>query len=343
MRVYRKIKKCGDIVSVYDYEKGFQVGYKKTDGLIKEIDPVTNKPIYYEIDIDTGELIQKKIGRQNQGSVSYEDEKKIRMRNFFKAKNKIKDLINANAYSWTDDKGRTIRPKFLTLTFKDNVIDLEQANKEYKNFIKRLNYYIKTRIDSNYIGVQYVTVIEFQKRGAIHYHSLLFNMPYIKWNAILDTWGLGGAYIEGFKAKDGKVVKMDYNNQKQCFMANNSEIHNVGAYITKTMEYMAKSLDDDRLKGQKCYLPSRKLKKPIVLNDTPKNEKQIEHLELVLSDETLVFSNTYINDHIGICHYREYNTKFKRISRRGWLEKLKDKIIKRDWGTENSCSHNSEN
>ena len=30
--------------------------------------------------------------------------------------------------------------KFVTLTFKDNVTDLDKANYEFRQFIKRLNY-----------------------------------------------------------------------------------------------------------------------------------------------------------------------------------------------------------
>lgn len=334
MRVYKKYKKCGDIVAVHQYEKGFLLGYKKTVGLAMEYDEETKKKKYYKIDKKTGELTEVKVGRQNVAR-SEEEQKRIRKRNLFKAKNTIKDLINTNAYAYIDNKKNTIRPKFLTLTFKDNITDLKVANTEFKNFIKRLNYYIKKNIDKDFIGVQYVTVVEFQERGAVHYHSLMFNLPWIKWNVILDKWGLGGAYIEGFKSKDNKVVKIDYDNEKKCFKANGSSIHNVGAYITKTMEYMSKSLDDDRLKGQKCYFSSRRLKKPIVVNDIAKNKNQIEQLVATLSERNLVFSNTYFNDHIGMCHYQEYNTKFTGISSRTVMEDFTDMCVREAWGTDN--------
>lgn len=340
MRVYKKFKKCGDIVSTQEYEKGFQTGYSSTYGLYKEVQEDGSMK-YYEI-AEGGEMIERKIGRQNQCNTNEEQQENNRYKVMIRAKNNIKDIINSNAYSWSDKSHRSVRPKFLTLTFKDNIKDLKIANMEYKKFIKRLNYYIKTEIDSNYIGVQYVSVVEFQKRGAVHYHVLLFNMPFIKWDVILEKWGLGGAYIEGFRDKSNKEVSLIYDEEKDCFMSDKTEIHNIGAYITKTMEYMAKSFDDCRLKGEKCYFTSRNLKKPLVLNDIPKNKKQIEQLASALSEKNLVFSNAYINEYIGMCQYNEYNIKFNRTFDRSYLNEVQDRIIKKNWCTKKSDSYVSE-
>jgi hypothetical protein len=338
LRVYKKYKKCGDIVSTQEYEKGFLMGYSSTYGLYKEVQE-DGSIKYYEV-TEEGEMLERKIGRQNQADAEQQEQNRYKV--MIRAKNLIKDLINSNAYSWSDKSHRTVRPKFLTLTFKDNIKDLKTANMEYKKFIKRLNYYIKTEIDNNYIGVQYVAVVEFQKRGAVHYHVLLFNMPFIKWNVILEKWGLGGAYIEGFRDKSNKEVSLVYDEEKDCFMADKSEVHNIGAYITKTMEYMAKSFDDDRLRGEKCYFTSRNLKKPVLLNDIPKNKKQIEQLVPALSDECLVFSNAYINEYIGMCQYNEYNIKFDRQYDRNILNEMRDNIIKKHWCTSKSASHYNE-
>lgn len=331
MRVYSKFKISGDIVVHQQYEKGYCVGYSSVSGLIKEIDE-EGRNRYYYIDEFTGEKVEKLIGRQNAGNKTDEEQRQIRARNFIKAKNNIKDIVNANAYAWVDSNGRTYRPKFLTLTHKDNVTDLQEGNKNFTNFIKRLNRYIKKEIDNSYIGVQYVAVVEFQQRGSIHYHVLLFNMPYIEWSVILEKWGLGGAYIEGFKDKEGNIVKMEYNEEKQCFMANKSEVHNVGAYITKTMNYMEKALDDDRLIGKKSYFSSKNLKKPVVLHNIRKNEREIAALEKQLSPENLVFHNLYENEHTGLCSYKEYNIKFKGISTMNSM----DDAVKEYWGRRRS-------
>lgn len=319
-RVFKRYRISGDIVSKYEYEKGFLIGCDPTRGLLKEVDE-NGKNKYFRIDEDTGEYLQVLIGRQREGTVSEDISRQLRFKNYIKAKNKIKDIVNTNAYSWRDKKGKIIRPKFLTLTFEDNISDIKKANHEFKNFILRLNRYIKKHIDKNFAGVQYVAVPEIQQERADkynvevwHYHILFFNMPWIEWRVILDTWGLGGAYIEGFKSKDGEIVNMTYDDEKQCFMANKSEVKNIGAYITKTMNYMEKNMDSDKLKGEKCYLPSGKLLKSVVINCTKETVKETITLEKSLPRENVSFANAYQNEHTGICLYTEYNTKFKGIS-----------------------------
>ncbi|MGL5637661.1 MAG: rolling circle replication-associated protein, partial [Bacteroidales bacterium] len=276
---------------------------------------------YFRVDQETGEYIQVLIGRQREGMVSEEISKSIRQKTYTKNKNKVKDIVNSNAYAWKDKRGKVIRPKFLTLTFKDDMTDIKAANKQFTNFIKRLNRYIIKHIDKDFIGVQYVAVPEIQESRAQkhnvevwHYHILMFNMPYIEWKDIMDTWGLGGAYIEGFKSKDGEIVNMTYDDKKQCFMANKSEVKNIGAYITKTMNYMEKNMGSDKLKGEKCYFPSGKLLKSVIINCTKETIKETMTLEKSLPRKNVSFMNAYQNEHVGICLYTEYNTKFTGIS-----------------------------
>lgn len=117
--------------------------------------------------------------------------------------------------------------KFLTLTFAENITDLDYARYEFDKFIKR----VKTR----YATFQYIVVVEFQKRGSVHFH-LLCNLPYIKVNKFASVWKHG--FI--------KINKLD-------------NVDNVGAYITK---YMTKDNIDERLVGRKCYSMSKGLNEP---------------------------------------------------------------------------------
>ena len=61
--------------------------------------------------------------------------------------------------------------KFLTLTFAENKIDIQECNVLFKAFIRKL----KNKYNKN---LKYLAVIEFQKRGAVHYHVLL-TIPYV--------------------------------------------------------------------------------------------------------------------------------------------------------------------
>ena len=46
-----------------------------------------------------------------------------------------------------------------------------------------------------------------------------------------------------------KLVKLKYDKKTKCFKTDGKSIKNIGAYITKTMSYMVKHVDDERLKG----------------------------------------------------------------------------------------------
>jgi len=56
-------------------------------------------------------------------------------------------------------------PIFATYTFKENVTNINVANKHFRNYIKRLNLYLKFK-------VQYLTVVEFQ--SAVRFITIRF-------------------------------------------------------------------------------------------------------------------------------------------------------------------------
>lgn len=186
-----------------------------------------------------------------------------------KASQTLRRLINANVDAWG------CLSKFVTLTFADNVQDIKQANYEFKKFRQRLEYELKTKM-------KYVVVIEFQKRGAIHYHVVFFNLPYMSNSRLAQLWSNG--YVRVNRVKD---------------------VDNIGAYVTK---YMTKDEQDkakaDKLIGQKSYFTSRGLLKPIEVID----EKEIEQVEAALS-LLPTFESRFEHDRLGAIYYRQYNSK----------------------------------
>lgn len=325
--VLQRIKKCGDIIKVYNYQYGFFTDYKKDnfvetpnkiidlgDGELVVLNDITGEFLPYKENFkyifnEDGSYIEKSIfkGRQLQGTTSEEEYLKRRRKTLLKDKNNIQDLINCNINAYKI-KGRIVTPKFLTLTFKDNITDLKYSNNEFKNYIKRLNYYISLKV-KNYEGLKYVAVIEFQDRGAVHYHILLFNMPYIPHSVLLEKWDLGSVYIEGF-IRNGKKNTLAYSNRNDGFLVNGQQVKNIGAYITKTMNYMIKSLEDDRLSGQKCYLNSKGLFTPKIIDlNNCEIKEEVSAFGYTLTPSELVFVNTYDNEYIGMCLCREYNIK----------------------------------
>lgn len=170
--------------------------------------------------------------------------------------------------------------KFLTLTFTDNKTDVKECNVLFKAFIRKL------REVKHISNLKYLAVIEFQERGAVHYHILL-NIPYIPQKELLDLWGNGFVFIEAI-----------------------DEVDNVGAYIVK---YMTKDNTDTRLRGQKAYLFSHNLRKPEkVVNHDLKQFSKIEKKILDkynLNEIQPVYEANFDTSKLGHCEYKQYNLK----------------------------------
>ena len=80
------------------------------------------------------------------------------------------------------------KTKFLTLTFRENIQDITITNKEFKYFIQRLNYYLyQTKVQT----LKYIATWEKQKRGAIHYHVIFFDFPFVAKEKLQDLWTYG--------------------------------------------------------------------------------------------------------------------------------------------------------
>ena len=249
-RVYKKIVYSGDVVEVYEYDKGYLKGYENNNA-------------------NTGRKIDYK-------SENYEEHRKQVLQ---RSKKNLRRLINANVGQY----GKEFTAKFLTLTFKENIKDLDKANYEFEKFIKRLNYHCFGTKKAN---LKYTCVVEFQKRGAIHYHVIIYNMPYIKANDIGNVWGNG--FI--------KINKID-------------DVDNVGAYVSEYLgqaeKGQGKNIEDDRLQGKKSYFSSRGLYNPIEITD----KKIVEQVATALLNEKLTYSATFENEHLGNITYKQYNLK----------------------------------
>lgn len=198
----------------------------------------------------------KRVGRSNAPFTSREVKDENRRKTARRARAYVRRVINANPQL----------NKFLTLTFAENCTDLYSARYEFDKFVKR----IKTRFKR----FQFVVVIEFQKRGAVHFH-LLCNLPYVDVNALAAIWRYG--FI--------KLNRID-------------NVDNVGAYVTK---YMTKDNFDERLAGRKSYSMSKGLRKPKEYTD----EKQIEEIVDNLESVKRVYSSEFESDYFGKISYMQ--------------------------------------
>lgn len=226
-----------------------------------------------------------------------------------RAKSKIFDLVACNANEHVDHEGKRQTVKFLTLTFKENVTDLESANGEVTKFIKRLSYHAY-KINKNVI--KYICVPELQQRGVWHYHIILFNLKYIPWYQLVKIWGLGGVYINALKnGLDGTTVAKYVTKyiSKGIIVGKNGNQTNVNENGEKEGD---KRLSDyynykkHNMQNKKRYQCSRGLKRPI---ETRQKITRAEHgqianfiMEYAKKDKKgnkKIYFDTYKNDYRG--------------------------------------------
>lgn len=156
---------------------------------------------------------------------------------------------------------------FLTLTFAENLQDIKKANNEFKLFMKRLNYYLQTTIE-DFKSVEYVATWELQERGAIHYHLILFDFPYIEAKKLEEIWRNGYIKINIIKNKKGEMIEK------------------VSSYITK---YFTKDLES-KIREKKAYFSSKGLKRP------QEHKKQLtddEINEILVNDEDILYQKEF--------------------------------------------------
>ena len=143
--------------------------------------------------------------------------------NLIRAKNNLIDLIDCNITEYS---------KFLTLTFRENITDYKYTSKCINSFFTNL------RQNYNY-NFKFVWVRETQKRGAIHFHIVLFYDNKIDIEILKKVWSYGFIKIN---------VIDDYKN--------------ISRYVSK---YIVKSFLNDYLNDTniRCYSCSKGLKRPL--------------------------------------------------------------------------------
>jgi len=217
-------------------------------------------------------------GRKKREDRTEEDKQEDRKRNLWRARNALIDTINANA-----DRPWGERPKFFTMSFKEDIFDLKQANKEFNKFIKRIEYHIKRK-------VHYTVIARFQdgkrpggkvggRDGVIHYHALFYDLPFVPHEKLTTIWGRGFVWINAI-----------------------DDVDNVGVYMVEG--YMGKEMDDERLNGQKHYWSSRGLAKPAVMYG-----REDLKAKLGLQGREPVKRKVYVSEYVGVVVYEQYNLR----------------------------------
>lgn len=235
-----KIIQSGKVLEIYEYQKPIKRGYSGGKGGRKK------------------EIIKSEELEETEENKEINREKVLN-----RARRDLRRIVNSNI---------ELNSKFLTLTFAENITDVESANYEFKKFVKRLNYNLGFK-------VAYSCVVEFQKRGAVHYHVILYNTPQkLNMDELTAMWGNG--FIKLNKIKN---------------------VDNVGAYICK---YMTKCEDEKKLRGKKIYFNSRGLKKC----EEIKEPALVKAICSSLDGQAPKYSNVFENEYNKI-YYQQYIIK----------------------------------
>ncbi len=189
------------------------------------------KPVFYtskqhkEKNNNLDELLKLDNDKKQKTTLEEYDSLKRRQKHYEQMRWDIARIVDCNFDNNT---------KFITLTFKENIEDIEYTNNEFSKFMRRLNYQIyKTKKQQ----LKYLAVWEKQKRGAIHYHIIFFDLPYIKNKDLKEIWGHGFV----------KINKIDVDSKD-----------NRGRYVSK---YFSKDIDIKNHK-QKSFFKSQNLNLP---------------------------------------------------------------------------------
>lgn len=230
--------------------RGFNVKTIETPTTI-EIYEYLDSPVVYSV-AEPGEASKEEdeeaVKREESASDHY-DAMRRREQHYLQTRWDIARIIDCNFDAKT---------KFVTLTFRENIQDVSFCNVEFGNFIKRLNYRLYKQKKNL---LKYLAVWERQKRGAVHYHVVFFDLPYIKKSVLEETWSNG--FI--------KINRVAVDSRE-----------NVGRYISK---YFTKNVEEKTYK-QKAFWKSQNLK-------VPKVTRRMFFEDLDFSNDDVVFSKEY--------------------------------------------------
>ncbi|WML26289.1 hypothetical protein [Neobacillus sp. OS1-33] len=213
-------------------------------------------------------------GRKHATELSSENYEANVKKSISRAKNQIRRLLECNF---------TNQYAFVTLTFAPsenvNVTDIEQCNKMFADFKKRLAYHLKKYKLPKF---KYLGVTEFQdekREGAIHYH-LVCNLTEVPPKKLQVLWEYGFVH-------------------KTIITSNAIENE-------KLAHYFNKGITDQRLIGHKKYFRSHGLKNPIILE--VKNPDDFYQC-LEQCEPTLRTGKDYFSHHTGDTIYQQYYVK----------------------------------
>lgn len=232
---------------------------------------------------------------------------KIRtQRSYIRAKNNFRRMVRANLSIGA--------PSFVTLTMV-TVESIEVAYREFSQFTVN----IRKSFGSS---ISWVSVPEFQERGAVHFHSCFWGLPddvvfneapwssyagqskrQSKRRARFVAWAIARGF-DPRKAVGTRDIQACWSRGWLDVLGTDGS-PKIASYMAK---YMSKQMRDARLGGKKSYSASRNALRPVLLNtraSVAEIERQWPEIRAVDSELDLFESDrVYSTEWLGRCRYR---------------------------------------
>lgn len=240
-----KLFDCNGIIQVYEY----QYTKMKINYNIEELNSFNefDKRLIFE------------MSNHNKKNTNTSPNNEIRSDNVMRSRLAFQRLAKANA---------NILYSHVILTFSDNVLSIDKAHKKFNIW--------RTRLKKEYPDFKYIGVIEFQKRGSVHYHLLTNLKPNSKLLPLQEC-----------KSTQYDVLYWNEGFSSAIKIKNINIVGYLSKYITKAI--------DNRLYGRKRYFYSKNLKVPKEQFIYTKDLIQYKYLENLLTNKKIQYSNQYTN------------------------------------------------
>lgn len=173
--------------------------------------------------------------------------------------------------------GQSDKPILMSFTYAENFTDFQQAREDFRLFIKSVKDKFGTKI-------RYICVPEFQKRGAIHFHTLFWGLDPLLAQTERSTRLFAKFWGKGFV----DVIQTDGSQKLSTYLA----------------KYMAKAFIDERLISKKAYTCSRNLKRPVIDKNTMIMPYYHGYNGIDLSTALNLQDRSYDTYWLGKCRYR---------------------------------------
>jgi len=205
-------------------------------------------------------------------------------------------------------------PAFLTLTMSE-ITTLAEGWRAFTLFSQRLR--------NKYHSARLIAVPEFQKRGAVHFHCLV-------WGEVGEACVYSNQfyYDKTGKKKRKHICPEDYFCEFRSYriaklwgqgFVNYFATDGSPKLATYLAKYMQKSMRDDRLAGSKSYSASRGVMRSVSLKSPTSRyyiEKEIAGARITAEGEVIEgvdnpllpeVEKSYMTKWLGRCDYKQYN------------------------------------